>query len=310
MLINITKKSVELMLEVGGRCATDIAKRIDQFEEESKNSAKVEEREKSDRGGPHVQRILRREIQTAPVQSQSFHRIRARPVTSHASSRTRVRPLTTLEGRTFARPSTALERRRAHTRPSTAMLVRAKTENLGRRLLGSINLNTTCSTILSSLPNKLEESEWENELAKHIVSLYNNKIVSEIKSERNFKAKNELLSPEEFSNFDDKVSMPPSLSSPDLLSSRPSLTSKEISERLTISLSTMVYYAMKSFLNSRPLFKIRMHIIMLRGTNQVQLYNILYRRVPFRGVGRTGSVSLNVIYIGHIFCSNWIDLET
>lgn len=220
MLLN---KSAELMLKVGGRCANDIAEKIDQFEEEFKNSAKVEEKEKSEipgREGPHVQNILRREIRTAPVQSQSFHDIRPRPTTSHASSRTRVRP------------STALERRRAQTRPSTAMLVRAKTENLGRRLLGSINLNTTRPASVSSLPNKLEEGEWENELAKHIVSLYNNKIVSEIQGEHNFKAKTESLSPEECSKFNDEVSMhTPSLSSSAFLFSGSSLSLKGSSEK-------------------------------------------------------------------------------
>ena len=97
-----------------------------------------------------------------------------RPLTSgpikNVRSRIRQRPL--------SRPSTALERR-APTRPTTAHLVRAKAEALSETLLRPISMNPTSE--VPALPFTMGENEWENELARHIVSVYNNKVVSEVK---------------------------------------------------------------------------------------------------------------------------------
>ena len=96
-----------------------------------------------------------------PLKSGSIKNVR---------SRIRQRPL--------SRPSTALERR-APTRPTTAYLVRAKSEALSETLLRPISMSPTSK--VSALPFTMGENEWENELARHIVSVYNNTVVSEVK---------------------------------------------------------------------------------------------------------------------------------
>ena len=74
--------------------------------------------------------------------------------------------------------STALERR-APTRPSTAFLVRAQAKQLSNQLFFPIS-NRDEAISRGSLPASLDNNAWENELAKHIVNVYNNKIVSNL----------------------------------------------------------------------------------------------------------------------------------
>ena len=80
--------------------------------------------------------------------------------------------------RNLTRPTTALERR-APLRPSTAHLVRAKTEDFSQKLLRPIALHSS-KAISSPIPFAMDEHEWENELARHIVSVFNNKVVSDV----------------------------------------------------------------------------------------------------------------------------------
>ena len=77
--------------------------------------------------------------------------------------------------------TTALERRVSN-RPSTAHLVRAKTEDLGKKLLHPISLESSTGN-LSPILFAMDEKKWENELARYIVSVYNNKVVSDVKSD-------------------------------------------------------------------------------------------------------------------------------
>jgi hypothetical protein len=93
--------------------------------------------------------------------------------------------------------TTALERRISSSRPSTAHMVRAKAEDFSKSLLHPIQNHESnfSSNISRSLPNVLDENEWENELARHIVSVFNNKIVSEVRNREGdaSKAKERIL---------------------------------------------------------------------------------------------------------------------
>lgn len=66
--------------------------------------------------------------------------------------------------------------------PSTVATVRSEAESLGAKLLGPLNLNGERKK--APLPITLDENEWENELARNILSLYSNQIVEEIKGRR------------------------------------------------------------------------------------------------------------------------------
>jgi hypothetical protein len=71
------------------------------------------------------------------------------------------------------RPSTALERRSS--RPSTSNLVRSKAEHFRKNLLDPIQLGLlSTKDVPPSATSSLHESEWENELARHIISVFNN----------------------------------------------------------------------------------------------------------------------------------------
>ena len=91
---------------------------------------------------------------------------------SKSTAGTRPRP------RTSAPSSTA---------PSTAATALAQAEALGAKLLGPLTLTTCADTTLPPkppLPSSLPSNEWENELAKNILSLYGNQVVEEIKAKR------------------------------------------------------------------------------------------------------------------------------
>mmetsp|Transcript_33599 Transcript_33599/g.49314 ORF Transcript_33599/g.49314 Transcript_33599/m.49314 type:complete len:810 (-) Transcript_33599:90-2519(-) len=75
------------------------------------------------------------------------------------------------------RPTTALERRKS--RPRTSEVYRTKVEKFGRNLLGPINFDAEPRK--DPVPHSLKGNEWENEIARNILSLYSNKIKSEIK---------------------------------------------------------------------------------------------------------------------------------
>ena len=81
--------------------------------------------------------------------------------------------------RSLSRPTTALERR-APFRPSTAHFVRAKVEDFSHNLLRPI-IAKQANDATNPIPFAMGEHEWENELARHVVSVYNNKIVSDVK---------------------------------------------------------------------------------------------------------------------------------
>ena len=68
--------------------------------------------------------------------------------------------------------------RRTPARSSTAHLVRAKAKAISETLLLPVALNHK-NEAPEPLPFTMVENDWENELARHIVSVYNNKIVSE-----------------------------------------------------------------------------------------------------------------------------------
>ena len=81
------------------------------------------------------------------------------------------------------RPTTALERRSLLSRPSTSHIVRAKADDFSKLLLDPVerhDKNYSSKTVIS-LPHVMDENEWENELARHIVSVFNNKTISDIK---------------------------------------------------------------------------------------------------------------------------------
>jgi len=81
----------------------------------------------------------------------------------------RRRPLTT----------TALERRKPP--PSTAASQRSKAQEVSKRLLGPITLESKHQNCDVVIPNSLACNEWENELARNIINVFSNKVRSEIK---------------------------------------------------------------------------------------------------------------------------------
>lgn len=66
--------------------------------------------------------------------------------------------------------------------PSTVATVRSEAESLGAKLLGPLNLDGERKK--APLPVSLEEGEWENELARNILSLYSNQVVEELKAKK------------------------------------------------------------------------------------------------------------------------------
>lgn len=81
------------------------------------------------------------------------------------------------------RPTTALERRSLLSRPSTSHMVRAKAGDFSKLLLDPVQKhekNYSSNTVIP-LPNVMDENEWENELARHIISVFNNKTISDIR---------------------------------------------------------------------------------------------------------------------------------
>jgi len=70
--------------------------------------------------------------------------------------------------------------------PSNVATVRSEAESLGRKLLGPLNLDG--GTQKAPLPVALQENEWENELARNILSLYSNQVIQEIKIKRDTEA--------------------------------------------------------------------------------------------------------------------------
>ena len=95
--------------------------------------------------------------------------------TSHAvlkNKPSKRRPLTT----------TALERRKPP--PSTAASERSKAQQFSQRLLGPITLESKRPNYDFVIPNCLAANEWENELARNIISVFSNKARSEIKGEQ------------------------------------------------------------------------------------------------------------------------------
>ena len=66
--------------------------------------------------------------------------------------------------------------------PSTVATVRSEAESLGAKLLGPLNLDGERKK--APLPSSLDENEWENELARNILSLYSNQVVEEIKAKK------------------------------------------------------------------------------------------------------------------------------
>ena len=85
------------------------------------------------------------------------------------------RPKSAIENR---RPTTARERRTWSSRPSTAHIVRAKAKDFSKLLLDPIDKLNCPINVASNLMNG---SEWENELARHIVSVFNNKTISDVR---------------------------------------------------------------------------------------------------------------------------------
>ena len=71
------------------------------------------------------------------------------------------------------RPTTALERRKLVPKPSKP--IRSRMEQLEKLLLATINRNIPQSS-LSHFPPQLENCEWENELARNIITLYSSKM--------------------------------------------------------------------------------------------------------------------------------------
>jgi hypothetical protein len=67
--------------------------------------------------------------------------------------------------------------------PSSVATVRSEAESLGRKLLGPLNLDGG-DTRKAPLPVVLQENEWENELARNILSLYSNQVIQQIKTKR------------------------------------------------------------------------------------------------------------------------------
>ena len=126
----------------------------------------------------HIERRLNLDTEThqegknrAALETSNFEDPRLKRSKASMPSRIIRRPL--------SRPSTALERR-AQTRPSTAHIVRAKAEGFSRNLLRPIDL-TSSKEFVDPLPFSMRENQWENELARHIVTVYNNKLVSEVR---------------------------------------------------------------------------------------------------------------------------------
>jgi hypothetical protein len=108
--------------------------------------------------------------------------------------------------RPLHKPTSALERRTSLSRPSTAHMVRAKAEEFSESLLHPIrNLETTSASV-KPLPCVLSENEWENELARHIVSVFNNKIVSEVKN-----GEGNIIKREPFVSIGERNKLQPSL---------------------------------------------------------------------------------------------------
>lgn len=100
-----------------------------------------------------------------------------RPKTSFHTKRTE---RSRINCRQPSRPSTALERR-APSRPNTARLLRAKAEGFSASLLRPICLDSP-KEAPAPIPFTLGESEWENELARHILSVYNTKTVADVRN--------------------------------------------------------------------------------------------------------------------------------
>ena len=75
--------------------------------------------------------------------------------------------------------TTALERRRP--RPGTAAVERTHAEALEDRILGPLYIHAKPSS--APLPLSLRENEWENELARNIVTLYSNRVVGQVRKE-------------------------------------------------------------------------------------------------------------------------------
>ncbi len=104
-----------------------------------------------------------------------------------------------LRNTTMSRTTTTALERRAPVRPSSSYLVRAKAESLGHALLDEVRFDSTIEKGPDPMPFWLDTNEWENELAKHIVSVYNNNVVSEVRrsdnllSNRNEEAREETL---------------------------------------------------------------------------------------------------------------------
>ena len=71
--------------------------------------------------------------------------------------------------------------------PSNVATVRSEAESLGRKLLGPLNLDSG-DTQKAPLPVALQENEWENELARNILSLYSNQVIQEIRIKRDAEA--------------------------------------------------------------------------------------------------------------------------
>ena len=89
-------------------------------------------------------------------------------------------------GRNTATRTSQGARRPRTVGPSTVATVRSEAESLGRKLLGPLNLDGGSKK--APLPAALEESEWENELARNILSLYSNQVVEEIKVKKEAEA--------------------------------------------------------------------------------------------------------------------------
>ena len=72
-------------------------------------------------------------------------------------------------------------------RPNIVACIRSDSEVLGRKILRPINMNAILSK--APLPKILAESDWENELARNILTVFSNKVVGEVR-ESNEEIKN------------------------------------------------------------------------------------------------------------------------